>query len=680
MTSELGYSIPSGKGATALTTDGLPDEPGASPAGVIRADLAFQAEVRRAQLLRGLATGLMAGTLTALLVGFWIWRIAFAELPPIPGKEALWSMNRPPGITFLDRNGQVIGQRGFRHGAPVRLGSLPSYVPQAFLAAEDRHFYAHHGVDLGAIVRAALADVRAHHVVEGASTITQQVARGIFLTNDQTLTRKLQEAALALRLEWFVPKDDILTLYLNRTYFGGGAYGIESASHAYFGKPATELTLSEAALLASLPKAPTRLDPGNNLDAGMRRMRLVLQRMERAHWITPKVADAASRSTPRLVDEPQGEGDFGYVLDIAQAEARHLAAGKAPDLVVRLTIDPRLQHQAVTSLRWGVNAGMSRGATQGALVALGPDAGILALVGGMDHRDSPFNRATQARRQPGSAFKPLVYAAALEAGLGPDDVRPDAPVRFGDYAPENSDRGYLGNITLTEAVSRSINTVAVRVAHEVGPARIATLARRFGVSGIPPNPSLPIALGAYELSLLDLTGAYQVFQSGGRQSAPRLIDQISNARGDLIWRHNPGLPPQVYDNGRAAQMVTMLQQVIEGPHGTGHRARLDRPAAGKTGPSQNNRDAWFIGFTPDVVCGVWIGDDHGKPMQGMTGGEIPALIWRDFMMAAHKALAPRRFETRQERDPRDSFYRAMARDFEAATQLDTNGAEPVTQP
>ena len=620
--------------------------------------------------IRALFTGLVGGALAALLVGLWVWRIAFAELPPIPGRAALWSMNRPPGITFMDRNGQVIGQRGFRHGALVSLKELPAYVPQAFLAAEDRRFYQHHGVDLEAILRATRANFQAHHVVEGASTITQQVARGIFLTSDQTLTRKLQEAALALRIEVLIPKDEILSLYLNRTYFGGGSYGIEAASQTYFGKSARQLTLSEAALLASLPKAPTRLDPGNNLEAAMRRMRLVLTRMRREGWITEAQMAAASANSPRLWDEPHGEGDFGYVLDVAQTEAKRLANGAAPDLVVRLTIDPRLQHQAAASVRWGVNAAVGRGATQGALVALGPDGGVLALVGGLDHRDSPFNRATQARRQPGSAFKPLVYAAALETGLSPDDVRPDAPVRYGDYAPENFERGFLGDITLTEALSRSINTVAVRVAHEVGPARIASLARRFGVSGIPASPSLPIALGAYEVSLIDLTGAYQVFQTGGHITSPWVIDQVSNARGDLIWRRNPVLPPQVYDSGRSLQMVAMMQQVIEGPHGTGRRARLDRPAAGKTGTSQNSRDAWFIGFTPDFICGVWIGDDRGQPMNGMTGGETPALIWRDFMLAAHKGLAPRPFTQQVETDPRDGFYKAMAREFEAAAQAD----------
>ena len=284
-----------------------PPPPGRSPS--IRADLAHARMVRRRTIVRGLVVGAIGGTLAALLIGLWIWRIAFAELPPIPGKQALWSMNRPPGITFLDRNGQVIGQRGFRHGAPVGLGELPAYVPKAFLAAEDRRFYQHHGVDLVGIARAARADLAAHRVVQGGSTLTQQVARGVFLSSDQTLTRKLQEAALALRIETMLGKDEILTLDLNRTYFGGGAYGVDAASRVWFGKPAVRLSLSEAALLASLPKAPTRLDPANNLTRALRRSRAVLDNMVAEHWITDAQRRDALAHPPVLAPEPAGEGD-----------------------------------------------------------------------------------------------------------------------------------------------------------------------------------------------------------------------------------------------------------------------------------------------------------------------------------------------------------------------------------
>jgi penicillin-binding protein 1A len=486
-------------------------------------------------------------------------------------------------------------------------------------------------------------------VVQGGSPITQQVARNIFLTPEQSLRRKLQEAALALRIEGMMSKDEILELYLNRIYFGGGAYGVEAASQTYFGKPAAKLNLAEAALLAALPKAPTRLDPANDLAAAVRRSRLVLSAMQKEGWIS-------AGST---------EGDFGYVLDLAAKEAKALLPHAPPDLVVRLAVDPRLQSEAAKAVRAGVAQFSARGATEAALVALAPDGGVRALVGGLDHRDSPFDRATQAKRQPGSAFKTFVYAAALEAGLAPDDVRPDAPVRIGDYAPTNADGLYIGNVTLAEALARSINTVAVRVTSEIGVERVAELARRFGLKDIPAHPDLPVALGAYETTLIDLTSAYQVLQNGGGRAQPYLIESIANARGDILYRRNPRPAEAVFDERRAATLTQMLKGVIEAPYGTGRRAALDRPAAGKTGTSQNYRDAWFVGFTPDWVCGVWMGDDRGRPMQGVTGGEGPAQVWRQFMLAAHQGLAARDFERSVAKaDPRDALYAGLAEDFE----------------
>lgn len=643
---------------------------GGDASGPIRADLA-QAWQNRQQRLVRIAVALALGFgLSAVVLTVWIWRIAFAELPAIPGKEALWSLNRPPGITFLDTSGQVMGLRGFRHGPPAPLNRLPPYLPKAFLAAEDVRFYQHHGIDLRSILRAAKADVMAHHVVQGGSTLTQQVARGIFLTPDQTLTRKLQEAALALRIESLMSKDEILDLYLNRIYFGSGAYGVEAASRTLFNKSSSDLTLSEAALLAALPKAPSRRDASKTLNGAMRRSQWVLRRMAKEGWISAAQLQTALAHPPVLAPESKGETDYGYVFDAAQSEMRRLTHGAAPDLVVRLTIDPRLQAEAVRAVRSGVAAAGARGVTEGALVALGPEGEVRAMVGGLDHRESAFNRANQAKRQPGSAFKPLVYATAFEAGVTPEDIVKDGPVNYDGYAPANADGRFLGNISVTQAIIRSVNTAAVRIAHQVGPDKIARLARRFGVMGLPEHPALPIALGAYEVSLLDLTGAYQVFQTGGRQTKPFLVDQISNARGDLIWRRNPGLPTPIYDDRKAGQMVAVLRQVIESPAGTGRRARLDRPAAGKTGTSQNYRDAWFIGFTPDLVCGVWVGDDHGRPMRGVSGGETPALIWRDFMLAAHNGLAPREFPNSPGADPRAQFYRALSRDFEAAMRPD----------
>jgi penicillin-binding protein 1A len=654
------------------------------PAKPIRADLAHQASRRdRTSQAVGITAGVGA-LLIALFLGLWVWKLAFSDLPPIPDKAALWSMNRPAGVTFLDRNGDVIGQRGPKHGAPLALNQLPKYLPQAFLAAEDRHFYSHPGIDFGGVIRAARNDLSGRHRgLQGGSTITQQIARTLFLTPEQTLRRKLQEAGLAFRIEHLLTKDEILDLYLNRIYFGGGAFGVEAAAETYFGKSATELTLSEAALLAALPKAPTHLAPTNDLNAAIARSKLVLANMVRAGWITPEQEKAALAAPPKLAVETRTEGDFGYVLDLAAQEAKTVNLANTPDLVVRLTVDPRLQAEAVAAVKAAVADGAAEGVTQGAMVALEPDGGVLALVGGVDHRLSSFDRATQALRQPGSTFKPFVYAAALEQKLTPDDVRPDAPIRIGAWRPQNAEGRYAGNVTLSDALAQSINTVAVRVSQEIGRDKVAELARRFGLINIPPHPAPPIALGAYEVTLLDLVSAYQVFQAGGTKAPPYLIASITNARGDLIYRRNPTPPDKVYDAAKAGQMIQMMQGVIA--HGTGRRADIGRPAAGKTGTSQDYRDAWFVGFTPDVVAGVWLGDDRGKPMRHMAGGDLPAMAWKRFMLAAEEGLPVRPFpplaadaasaaDTGD--DARRDFYGALA------DQLDqtATGTAPLEAP
>ena len=518
----------------------------------------------------------------------------------------------------------------------MSLDQLPAYLPRAFLAAEDRRFYMHHGLDLTGIARAIRADVGARHVVQGGSTITQQVVRNIFLSPDQTLKRKVQEAVLAWRLERRISKTDILELYLNRIYFGDGAYGVDAAAQTYFGRPASSLSLSEAALLAALPKAPSRLDPANDLDAALQRSQVILGEMRQDGWITAAQETDARARPPVLAPEKPVEGDFGYVLDLAASRARDLAQNRAPDLVVRLTVDPRLQSVAADVVRAGVAEGRRLGATQGALVALAPDGAIRALVGGRDHRASAFDRATQALRQPGSAFKPFVYAAALEAGVRPDDVRTDRPVRIGGWSPANYGGHFSGAVTVADALARSINTIAVRLAHQVGAAKVAALAQRFGLTMIPSKPDLSVALGAYEVDLLDLTSAYQVFQQDGHRVEPYLISTITNAHGDVLYQH-PNTPPlQIFDPQKNRLMVRMMEGVIS--RGTGQKADIGRPAAGKTGTSQNWRDAWFVGFTPDWVAGVWVGDDRSRPMAKVAGGELPAELWRRFMLQAEQGL------------------------------------------
>ena len=568
-------------------------------------------------------------------------QLYLSELPAIPDRAALWSAGRPPGVTFLGPDGKVVAWRGPRHGRRVDLAELPAHVPLAFLAAEDRRFYEHGPIDVRGLARAISVNLRAGHAVEGGSTLSQQLARTLFLKPDKTIRRKIQEAALASRLERMLSKDEILELYLNRIYFGDGAYGLAAASERYFGKDPRDLTLAESALLAALPKAPSRLALTNDLPAAWSRARLILAAMEKTQWASADEIRTASAAPPQIHPAAAAaEGDMAWALDAAAREAEILVgAGAAPDLVVRISVDPAMQAKAAQALRRNLVAAGSR---QGALVALGPDGAIRALIGGRDHARSPFNRAIQARRQPGSAFKPIVWAAALERGVNPYDLRVDRAVSIDGWNPKNYGGGYRGEVTVERALQLSLNTVAVRLASEAGVDRVGELARRFGLASIPEHPGPSIALGAYEVSLLQLASAYQVLQSGGARIQPYLVTEITNARGDVLYSRAPTASVSVYPRYQAGQMVRMMEGVITS--GTGTRAAIGRPAAGKTGTSQNYRDAWFVGFTPDWVCGVWVGHDDNRPMRGVTGGETPAVIWRSFMTAAHEGLAVRDFD------------------------------------
>ncbi|MEO8811421.1 MAG: transglycosylase domain-containing protein, partial [Caulobacteraceae bacterium] len=494
-------------------------------------------------------------------VGALAFRAAFlADIPAIPEREALWAVRRSPGLTFLDRGGGLIARRGAKYGAAVTLADLPAYVPKAFLAAEDRRFYRHGAVDPRAILRAARRDLAAGRAVEGGSTLTQQLARTLFLTSGRSLKRKIQEAVLAGRLEAMLGKDAVLALYLNRTYFGAGAYGLDAAARTYFGKPAQALSVGEAAMLAALPNAPSRLAPTNDFAAAWARGRRVLGAMRTEGWITDGERAAALADPPVLAPRHGGEGAWGYVLDRAEAEAGALAGGSG-DLVIRLTVDRKLQADGEAALLAGVREGRGRGVTQGALVALAPDGAILAMVGGVDHGASAFNRVTQARRQPGSAFKPFVYGAALERGVLPSDKRLDAPLALAGWTPGNYGGRYAGEVTVAEALARSINTVAVRLTLEVGADAVAAFARRCGLADIPADARPSIALGAYEVTLLELAGGYQVFQTGGTRTTPYLIAGIANTRGDLLFTH-AGATAAVLDPLYASRMVRMLEGVV----------------------------------------------------------------------------------------------------------------------
>jgi penicillin-binding protein 1A len=626
--------------------------------------------------------GSALAVVAVVVVGAGVWatltvRQFLAGIPEIPPVSAMMVVNQAPGMTFEDRTGRVLATRGPKHGFPVTLPELPAYVPQAFLAAEDRRFYHHGPVDLRGMARAAFVNWRAHHTVQGGSTLTQQLAKTLFLTPNQTLKRKLQEAVIADRMEKAMSKDQVLEVYLNRIFFGDNAYGIDAASETYFGEPARQLTVSEAALLASLPKAPTRLALTNDMDRAVARSRLVLHNMREEGWITDDQEQTALANPPRLAPEAPGEGDFGYVLDMASAEAVKIAGGQAPDLVVRLSIDPAMQTAGQAIVRQTIAAeGKAAGVKQGALVLIAPDGGIRAMVGGINHRLSAFNRATQAQRQPGSSFKPFVYAAALEQGVKPTDTRVDGPVRFGLWSPTNYEPGYRGTVTVAEALAHSINTVAARLADEVGSPKLGEIAHRFGLKSIPDDPNLSVALGTYEVNLLELTSGYQVFQQGGQRIQPYLIEQIATTRGDMLYSHVASAGMPVYDVAHDGDMVRMMEGVIT--HGTATRAGFGRPAAGKTGTTQNWRDAWFVGFTPDWVCGVWIGNDDNTPMNKITGGNIPAQIWRQMMITAHQNMPVRDFAWMlppAAPDPADvADSGAPAADIAAATAMDSKAA------
>jgi penicillin-binding protein 1A len=630
---------------------------------------------RRRRVLGWLVTGLAATLLIVVLTGLggalYIQHKYLADLPPLPAREALYAFNREPAITFYDHTGQMIAARGPRYGDRVRLDRLPTYVPLAMLAAEDRRFYRHGAVDLRGVVRAYFANRRAGRIVEGGSTISQQLAKSLFLTPDQTFKRKVQEAVLAERLQRVLTRDEVLELYLNRIYFGANAFGLDGAARTYFGKPAGQLTLAEAALLAGVPKAPTRLALRHGMAAALQRSHLVLARMRAEGWISAEQEQAALAASPRLAptaEQPKDE-DYGWALDYATAEAIRMAGPNSPDLSVRLTIDPRMQETGAQLLRRTMERqGRALNVSEGALVALGEDGAIRAMVGGVDYSRSAFNRAVQARRQPGSSFKPFIYAAALEKGVRPGDVRMDAPIRLGGWTPENYGGGHRGPVTVQTALAQSINTVAVRLAQEVGGPAIGALARRFGFTTIPARPGLSVALGAYEVSVLEMVSAFQVFQHAGERVQPYIIEQVSTVSGERVLIRLPSGPAPAYDRSHAGMMLRMMQGVIAS--GTGVRAAFGWPAAGKTGTSQDWRDAWFVGFTPEIAAGVWVGNDDGRSMRKVTGGELPAQIWRQFMIAAHQGLPVRDFDwlgpqppPEPQPDLGEGYYRSVATAF-----------------
>ncbi len=565
----------------------------------------------------------------------------FDGLPDLPDKSTMWEMNLKPNITLLDKDGRTIGHRGPWIGQPMKLTDMPGHVADAFLAIEDERFYEHTGIDNKAIFRAMLENTKSGSKGQGGSTLTQQLVKNMVLTPEKTYRRKFQEMWLARDMEERMSKPEILELYLNRISLGPQIFGVEAAAQRYFGKSARNLDLSEAALLAALPKAPSRYDPRSNYAGALQRSKLVMQRMVVNNMITLDQMLEAEKAPPVMAEDakPLIEPDIiGHVFDRIAEQAQGLIGSEQKDLIVKTTLDVALQkkaHEAINKVL--TKHGKSKKVSEGALVSIDTQTGaIRAMIGGRDYNDSKFNRAVQAKRQPGSAFKAFVYAAALEDGFSPGTIRIDQPTEIGDWAPENYTKRYRGPLTIREALKLSINTVAAQVGAEIGPTRIASLATRFGIS-TEMRPEYSIALGSSEVTLEDMTSAYMVFANEGLRRDGYLIEQITNTAKLPLYTRRHTSPGRVYAVPYARQMTSMLRDVIDS--GTGHGARLgNRQAGGKTGTSQDYRDAWFIGFTADYATGVWLGNDDNSPMRKITGGLLPVDAWKDFMRAAHKGL------------------------------------------
>ena len=576
----------------------------------------------------------------SLVVGLWlaiggVGMVAWvgAHLPPI---QSLEIPKRPPSIQIVDMQGRALARRGDLAGEPLPLKEMPGYVPKAFVAIEDRRFYEHYGIDPFGIGRAFVANVLHRAVAQGGSTISQQLAKNLFLTQERTITRKLQEAMLALWLERKFSKTQILEMYLNRVYFGSGAYGIEQASQRYFGKSARQITVAEAALLAGLVKSPSRLAPTRNFDGAEKRAQVVLKAMAELKFITLTTERTALARPPRILAQAS-TGSVNYVADWVMDALNDALGHVDEDIVVQTTIDANLQASAEKSLNDELaQKGDKNGVAQGALVAMTPDGAVRALVGGRNYADSQFNRAVAAKRQPGSAFKPFVYLTAVEHGLTPDTVREDKPISVKGWQPENYNHEYFGPVTLTRALALSLNTVSVRLTLELTPMAVVRTAYRLGIaSRLEPNAS--IALGTSEVSMLELVGAYAPFANGGYALIPRVIDKITAANGKVLYARNIQQLGRIIDARYVAMMNSMMAETLT--IGTAHKAALPGwPAAGKTGTSQDFRDAWFIGYTAHLVTGVWLGNDDGTPTKHVTGGSLPVEIWSRFMRSAHQGV------------------------------------------
>ncbi|MDA9507749.1 penicillin-binding protein [Bradyrhizobium sp. CCBAU 11386] len=571
-----------------------------------------------------------------------------------------WLKKSDLAVSFLDRYGNPIGSRGIKHNDSIPLEDFPDVLIKATLATEDRRFYEHFGIDIAGTARALVTNAQAGGVRQGGSSITQQLAKNLFLSNERTIERKVNEAFLAVWLEWRLTKNEILKLYLDRAYMGGGTFGVDGAAHFYFNKSARDVTLAEAAMLAGLFKAPTKYAPHINLPAARARANVVLDNLVDAGFMTEGQVFGARRNPAFAVDR-RDEASPNYYLDYAFDEMRKLVDTFPKSytervFVVRLAIDANVQKAAEDAIENQLRQfGRDYHATQAATVVSDLDGGIRAMVGGRDYGASQFNRATDAYRQPGSSFKPYVYTTALLNGFTPNSIVVDGPVCIGNWCPQNYGHSYSGAVTLTQAITRSINVVPVKLSiaigqkeqpkapnpAKIGRAKIVEVARRFGLKApLPDTPSLPI--GSDEVTVLEHAVAYATFPNRGKSVTPHSVLEVRTGAGDLVWRwdRDGPKPKQAIPPNIAADMAGMMSHVVS--EGTARRAALDGiPTAGKTGTTNAYRDAWFVGYTGNFTCAVWYGNDDYSPTNRMTGGSLPAQTWHDIMVAAHQGVEVR---------------------------------------
>jgi len=544
------------------------------------------------------------------------------QLPPI---------RRDPQVTFVDRSGAVIGVRGGRYPPPVDIAKLPPYTPAAFVAIEDKRFYSHPGFDAVGMARALIADLGQGRAAQGASTITQQLARNLFLSSNRTLERKGEELIYAVELEQKYSKQEILGLYLSRVYFGEGAYGLEAAARRYFGKPAAKLTIRESAMLAALMKSPTDYDPVTQPERSAERTALVLDAMVETGAITAAQRARSEAQRPRVL-RSAADAPAQYFVDWMDAWTRKQVGAPRQDLVVETTLDLPSEMIAAEAADDTVRRYAAQGASQAALVALDGQGRIRALVGGVDYAASQYDRAIDAHRQAGSSWKPFVYLAAMEAGQTPQTTAVDEPVTIDGWSPKDFEPNYLGEITLQTALAQSINTVAAKLADAVGRPVVAADARKLGITS-PINTEPAMALGTSLVTPLEMAGAYDAFANGGYRVQPYGVERIRTTGGQVLYRHAGPAPQPAIGNPALSELDGMLRAVVSS--GTGvHAAIAGYDIAGKTGTTSDYKDAWFDGFTGGLTTVVWIGRDDNAPMRGITGGSAPAAFWRSFMVRA----------------------------------------------